>query len=255
MALFKSGNPALSEKKFTSTVLDNIVVNENGMTIKGTLNKFGFLFLMVLGTSFYSWKEFAEGGNVTPLILTGAIGGLIVAIVISFKKEWSPYLAPLYALLEGLFVGAISAMYNGAFGERAPNIVINAVGLTFGVAIAMYLLYSFRIIKATEKFKSVVITATVGIALFYVLVWVLRMFGFDNMPFLHEGSIFGIIFSLFVVTIAALNLILDFDMIEKGSEMGAPKYMEWYGAFGLMVTIVWLYIEILRLLSKISGRN
>ena len=244
MALFKSGNPALSEKKFTSTVLDNIVVNENGMTIKGTLNKFGFLFLMVLGTSFYSWKEFAEGGNVTPLILTGAIGGLIVAIVISFKKEWSPYLAPLYALLEGLFVGAISAMYNGAFGERAPNIVINAVGLTFGVAIAMYLLYSFRIIKATEKFKSVVITATVGIALFYVLVWVLRMFGFDNMPFLHEGSIFGIIFSLFVVTIAALNLILDFDMIEKGSEMGAPKYMEWYGAFGLMVTIVWLYIEI-----------
>src|SRR3954471_22839704 len=115
MALFKSGNPALSEKKFTSTVLDNLVVNENAMTVKGTLNKFGFLFLMVLGTSFYSWKEFAEGGNVGPLILIGAFGGLAVAIIISFKKEWSPYLAPLYALLEGLFVGAISSMYNSAF--------------------------------------------------------------------------------------------------------------------------------------------
>ena len=131
MALFKSGNPALSEKKFTSTVLDNIVLTENGMTVRGTLNKFGFLFLMVLGTSFYSWKEFAEGGNVMPLILTGAIGGLIVAIVISFKKEWAPYLAPLYALLEGLFVGAISAMYNDAFAAKAPNLIINCSRLNF----------------------------------------------------------------------------------------------------------------------------
>lgn len=255
MALFKSGNPVLSEKRFTSTVLDNMVVHENAMTVRGTINKFGFLFLMVLGTSFYSWKEFAEGGNVVPLILTGAIGGLIVAIVLSFRPKWSPTLAPLYALLEGLFVGAISAYFNSAFGDKAPNIIINAVGLTFGVVIAMYLLYSFRIIKATEKFKSIVISATIGIAIFYVLVWVLRMFGYDNMPFLHEGSIMGIVFSLFVVSIASLNLILDFDRIEKGAEMGAPKYMEWFGAFGLLVTIVWLYIEILRLLSKISGRN
>ncbi len=255
MSLFKSGNPTLSENRFRDTVLADVLTHENAMTLKGTLNKFGFLFLMVLGTSFYSWKEFADGGNVVPLMWTGALGGLVVAIVLVFKKQWSPYLAPLYALLEGLFVGAISSMYNFAFAEKAPNLIINAVGLTFGVAIAMYLLYSFRIIKATEKFKSVVITATVGIAIFYVLVMVLRMFGFDNMPFLHEGSTFGIIFSLFVVTIAALNLILDFDMIEKGAEMGAPKYMEWYGAFGLLVTIVWLYLEILRLLSKISGRK
>ena len=255
MALFKSGNPALSEKRFQDTVLTDIITHENAMTVKGTLNKFGFLFLMVLGTSFYSWKQYAEGGNVVPLMWTGALGGLVVAIVITFKREWSPYLAPLYALLEGLFIGAISAMYNFAFAEKAPNIIINAVGLTFGVAVAMYLLYSFKIIKATEKFKSVIITATVGIAIFYVIVMVLRLFGFDNMPFLHEGSLLGIGFSLFVVTIAALNLILDFDMIEKGTEMGAPKYMEWYGAFGLMVTIVWLYIEILRLLSKISSRN
>ncbi len=254
MALFKSGNPTLSEKKFTSTVLDSVLINENAMTVKGTLNKFGFLLLMVLGTSFYSWKEFAEGGNIMPLVYIGAFGGLVVAIVISFKQNWAPYLAPLYALLEGLFVGAISSMYNSAFAEQAPNIVINAVGLTFGVAIAMYLLYSFKIIKATEKFKSIVIAATLGIAIFYVIVWVLRMFGYDNMPFLHEGSPLGIAFSLFVVAIASLNLILDFDMIEKGSEMGAPKYMEWYGAFGLLVTIVWLYLEILRLLSKISKK-
>ena len=255
MSLFKSGNPTLSENRFRDTVLADVLTHENAMTLKGTLNKFGFLFLMVLGSSFYSWKEFADGGNVVPLMWTGALGGLAIAIILVFKKQWSPYLAPLYALLEGLFVGAISAMYNYAFADKAPNLIINAVGLTFGVAIAMYLLYSFRIIKATEKFKSVVITATVGIAIFYVLVMVLRLFGFDNMPFLHEGSVFGIIFSLFVVTIAALNLILDFDMIEKGAEMGAPKYMEWYGAFGLLVTIVWLYLEILRLLSKISGRK
>ena len=157
-------------------------------------------------------------------------------------------------IIAGPVLGAISAMYNNVFAERAPNIVINAVGLTMGVAVAMYLLYSFRIIKATEKFKSVIITATVGIGIFYLVVMVLRMFGFENMPFLHEGSTFGIIFSLVVTGVAALNLILDFDMIEKGSEMGAPKYMEWYGAFGLMVTIVWLYLEILRLLSKMSKK-
>ncbi|MEO6405262.1 MAG: Bax inhibitor-1/YccA family protein [Ferruginibacter sp.] len=255
MSLFKSSNPALSEKRFTNNILTDVVDRENAMSVNGALQKFGFLMIMVIGTAFYSWKEFAGGGNVTPLILTGAIGGFVVALVIIFKREWSPYLAPLYALLEGLFVGGISAVYNDAFAAKAPNLIINAVGLTLGVAVAMYLLYSFRIIKATEKFKSVVITATIGIALFYGLVMILRMFGYDNMPFLHEGSTFGILFSLFVVALASLNLILDFDMIEKGAELGAPKYMEWYGAFGLLVTIVWLYLEILRLLSKISGRK
>lgn len=254
MALFESSNPALSEKKFTSTVISDVLDVENAMTVKGALQKFGFLLIMVLGTAFYSWKQFAEGGAVTGMMWTGAIGGLVVALVITFKQEWSSYLAPVYALLQGLFLGAISAMYNEAFAERAPNLIVNAVGLTFGVAVAMYLLYSFRIIKATEKFKSIVITATVGIGIFYLIVMVLRMFGFNNMPFLHEGSTIGIVFSLIVTAVAALNLILDFDMIERGSEMGAPKYMEWYGAFGLLVTIVWLYLEILRLLSKISRK-
>jgi len=251
---FKSGNPVLSEKRFTDTVLDDMVINENAMTVRGTLNKFGFLFLMVMGTAFYSWKEFTEGGNVQPLIWTGAIGGLVVALIITFKKQWAPFLAPAYALLEGLFVGAISAYYNYAFADKAPFIIVTAVGLTFGTAIAMYLLYAARIIRATQKFKAIIFTATVGIAIFYLITMVMRMFGMD-VPFIHEGSTFGIIFSLFVVSIAALNLILDFDMIEQGVEAGAPKYMEWYGAFGLLVTIVWLYLEILRLLSKISSRR
>lgn len=253
MAFFKSGNPTLSEKRFSDTILDDVVSHENAMTVRGTLNKFGFLFLLVMGTAFYSWKEFAGGGNVQPLILIGAIGGLVVAIVMMFKKEWAPWLAPAYALLEGLFVGAISAYYNFAFAAQAPGIVINAVGLTFGTAIAMYLLYSFKIIKATEKFRAVIITATAGIAVFYMLAWALGFFGIQ-IPFLHEGSAMGIGFSVFVVALAALNLILDFDMIERGAELGAPKYMEWYGAFGLLVTIVWLYLEILRLLSKISRK-
>lgn len=254
MAIYKSSNPFLSEKKFKDTVLDSVVSHDNAMTVKGTMNKFGFLFLMVMGTAFYSWKEFAEGGNVMPLILTGAIGGLVVAIVLMFKKEWSPYLAPAYALLEGLFVGGISAYYNYAFAEQAPSIIMNAVGLTFGTCIAMYLLYTFKIIKATAKFRAIVVTATAGVFIFYMINLALGFFGI-TIPFLHESSALGIGFSIFVVALAALNLILNFDMIETGAEMGAPKYMEWYSAFGLLVVIVWLYLEILRLLSLLSGRD
>jgi uncharacterized YccA/Bax inhibitor family protein len=225
------------------------------MTIKGTLNKFGFMLVMLMGSAFYSWKEADNAGaNVMPMILGGAIGGLVIAIVLMFKKEWAPYLAPLYALLEGLFIGAVSSFFNQAY----PGIVMQAVGLTFSVGIGMYFLYAMRIIRATEKFKSILITATVGIALFYFAIMILRMFNVDidqTMHFVNGGGPLGIGFSLLIVAIAALNLILDFDMIEQGAEMGAPKYMEWYGAFGLMVTFVWLYLEILRLLSKFSSRN
>lgn len=253
MALFQSGNPTLSEKRFKDTVLDDVVYSSNTMTVRGTLNKFGILFLLLMSTAFYAWKEFNEGGDVQVLWMIGAIGGLVVAITLMFKKEWSPFLAPVYALLEGLFIGAVSATYNYIFAEKAPYIIIQAVGLTMGVCIAMYLLYSFKIIQATQKFKAIVITATAGIAIFYLIAFALSFFGI-TIPFLHEGSTFGIIFSLIVVGLAALNLILDFDMIETGSALGAPKYMEWYGAFGLMVTVVWLYIEILRLLSKLNKR-
>ena len=251
MELFKSGNPALNQKFFEKSLqVDQTEV----MTERGTLNKFGFIFLLVLASASFTWSAFYQGKNVLPWILISAIGGLILAFVISFRPKWSSYLVPAYGLLEGVFVGGISAYYNYAFAEKAPGIVMQAVGLTFGVVIAMYLLYRFRIIRATEKFKAVIFTATAGIALFYGLAIILRLFGIQ-MPLIHESTTLGIGFSLIVVAIAALNLILDFDMIENGVAMGAPKYMEWFGAFGLLVTIVWLYIEILRLLSKFASRK
>lgn len=251
MAIFKSGNPALSEKTFQKS----LVVNESEvMTERGTLNKFFLLSLLVIATASLTWSAYFQGKDVFPWILVGAFGGLIVAIIMAFKPMWASFLAPVYALLEGAFVGGISAYYSFAFQKVAPGIVMQAVGLTFGAVIAMFVLYRFGIIKATQKFKAIIITATAGIAIFYLIAMALRMFGID-IPFLHEGSAMGILFSVIVVAIAALNLILDFDMIETGVSMGAPKYMEWYGAFGLLVTIVWLYIEILRLLSKLNSRN
>lgn len=263
MSLFKSGNPTLSEKRFRDTILDEVVSQEGAMTVKGTLQKFGVLMMLTIATSFYSWKEAAEGGNASALMMGGAIGGIIIALVITFKKEWSGYLAPVYALLEGLFLGAVSAFFEyqvtsrqGGYTGGYSGIVFQAVGLTFCVVAAMYLLYKFNIIRATQKFKAIVITATVGLGLFY-LVCMIMSWGFNaNVPsFLFQSSALGIGFSVFVVALAALNLILDFDMIEQGAALGAPKYMEWYAAFGLLVTIVWLYLEILRLLSKLSSRD
>lgn len=251
MALFKSGNPALQEKMFQNTIN---IPGQEVMTQRGALNKFFFLFLMVMASASFTWSAFYQGKNVMPWMIGAAIGGFVVALVIIFKKEWSSYLAPAYGLLEGVFVGGISAVYNNAFKTVAPGIVMQAVGLTFGVVIAMFLLYHFRVIKATQQFKSIVFTATAGVAIFYLIAMALRMFSID-MPFIHEGSNLGIIFSLVIVAIAAMNLILDFDMIDQGAAMGAPKYMEWYCAFGLLVTIVWLYIEILRLLSKFASRK
>jgi uncharacterized YccA/Bax inhibitor family protein len=251
MALFESKNPTLSPKVFQDSVVTDY---SQVMTLRGTLNKFGFMLLMLLGSAYFAWKQFAEGGNVIPLMWIGLIGGFITALVITFKKEWAPYLSPLYGLLEGLCLGAISAYFNEAFATKAPNIIIDAVGLTFGTAIAMYFLYSFKIIRATEKFKSVVIMATMGIAIFYVITLVVGIFGI-HMDFFTDSSPLSIGLSLFIVVIAALNLILNFDIIEQGTAAGAPKYMEWYAAFGLMVTIVWLYLEILRLLSKLNSRR
>lgn len=255
MAIFKSGNPTLTEKIFSTTLSDQ---QQGTMTARGAMNKFGFLFLMVIAGAGFTWHLFDQGKVqlMMPLMFTGIIGGLVVALIITFKRSWSGYLAPLYGLLEGLFLGAISAVLNAAFAQKYPGIIMHAVGLTLGVGVSMFLLYNFRIIKATERFKSVVMTATMGIAVFYLIMWVLRMFGVQmEVMSINNGSLLGIGISLFVVVIAALNLIMDFDMIEKGAEMGAPKYMEWYCAFGLMVTIVWLYIEMLKLLSRLSSRN
>jgi len=251
MDLFKSGNPTLRDKIFeSSAVVDSTEV----MTEKGTLNKFGIMLLLLLAAASLTWKAANDGVNVVPWMIGSLIIGFVLALVLMFQKKWGAVLAPLYALAEGVFLGAISNYYNWAFAKQAPGIVMQAVGLTFGVVIAMFILYRTGIIKATQKFKAIVVTATAGIALFYGLAIILRFFGVQ-MPLIHESTTMGIVFSLVVVAIAALNLILDFDMIEQGVKYGAPKYMEWYGAFGLLVTLVWLYLEILRLLSKFAGRK
>ena len=255
MAIFKSGNPTLTQKMFDKSA--SIEADMQGtMSVRGTINKFGFLMVMIIAGAAYNWHLFEDGnrGLMTTLMMVGIFGGLIAAIAISFKPNWAGYLAPLYGLLEGLFIGGISAILNAAFAEKYPGLIMQAVGLTFGVAIAMFLLYNFRIIRATEKFKSVIFTATLGIGIFYLLTMVLRLFGV-NVGFMYDSSLLSIGISLFIVAIAALNLILDFDMIEQGAERGAPKFMEWYGAFGLLVTLVWLYLEILRLLSKLGNNK
>jgi len=258
MELFKSGNPTLTQKIFDRSTAREATL-QGTMSVRGAINKFGFLMLMVIGGAAYSWHLYqADVTGVHTTMMTwmwvGIIGGLITAVAICFKPTWAPYLAPAYGLLEGLFIGGISAIVNDAFSKKYPGIVMQAVGLTFGVAIAMFLLYNFRVIKATEKFRSVIFTATAGIGIFYLMTIVLRWFNV-SMPFMYDSSLLGIGISLFVIAIAALNLILDFDMIEKGAEQGAPKFMEWYGAFGLLVTLVWLYMEILRLLMRFGNNR
>jgi uncharacterized YccA/Bax inhibitor family protein len=209
---------------------------------------------MVMATAFYIWNEASVGNSIQGYMIGGMIGGLIVAIVLMFKPQLAQYLAPAYALLEGLVIGGISSIYNDAFSAVAPGIVTQAVILTFGTAIAMYLLYTFRIIRVTERFRSIMFAAIGGIALFYLITFLLSLFGV-NVSGLHNGSLMSIGISIAITAIAALSLLLDFDRIEQGTAMGAPKYMEWYCAFGLLVTLVWLYIEILRLLGNLYGRR
>jgi uncharacterized YccA/Bax inhibitor family protein len=251
MALFNSSNPTLTEKSFNRSMG---VPGSGTMTFGGTLNKFGFLFLMVMATAFYIWNEASVGNSIQGYMMGGMVGGLIVAIVLMFKPQLAQYLAPAYALLEGLVIGGISSIYNDAFSAVAPGIVTQAVILTFGTAIAMYLLYTFRIIRVTERFRSIMFAAIGGIALFYLITFLLSLFGVQ-VTGLHNGSLLSIGISIAITAIAALSLLLDFDRIEQGSAMGAPKYMEWYCAFGLLVTLVWLYIEILRLLGNLYGRR
>lgn len=252
MAIFKSGNPTLSEKTFGSHV-QNYHGTET-MTIQGTLTKFGITIILLLSSAALTWKAFFEGKEISGWVIGSAIGGLIVALIVSFKPKTAPYLAPAYALIKGVLVGGISALFSNAFAEVAPNITMQAVGITFGVVLAMFALYSTGVLKATPMFKKIIFIATAGIAVFYLLSFILGFFGI-TMPLIHSNGTMGIVFSLVVVGIAALNLIMDFDLIEQGAAQGAPKYMEWYGAFALMVTIIWLYIEILRLLSKLYSRD
>jgi uncharacterized YccA/Bax inhibitor family protein len=223
------------------------------MTINGTVNKVGILLVLVLIPAAFMWNQVMTAWEPSQALgpaMLGGIGGFVVALVTIFKKTWAPVTAPLYALLEGLFLGGISAVYNIQFN----GLPMQAVALTFGTLGVLLLAYRTGLVRATENFKLGVVAATGGIALLYLLSFVLGFFGV-SVPLIHSSGTFGILFSVFVVVIAALNLVLDFDFIEQGVERGAPKHMEWYGAFGLLVTLVWLYLEILHLLAKLQSRQ
>ncbi len=255
MALGRSANPALNKNTFRDYTLSREA--SGTMTLNGTVNKVLIMLLLVIGTAVYTWKMYFDAvspGQMSPptrvigWMIGGGVAGFIFALITIFKKTAARYTAPLYALSEGLFLGGISAIFEGMY----PGIVIQAVGLTFGTLFVLLLAYKSGWIKVTENFKLGVVAATGGVFMIYLVSFILRLFGV-NVGFIHEGSTFGIIFSLVVVGIAALNLVLDFDFIESGAEQGAPKYMEWYAAFGLIVTLVWLYLEMLRLLAKIAS--
>jgi uncharacterized YccA/Bax inhibitor family protein len=255
-----SSNPFFKNKQFDKP--QTVQVDEQGnrssvlidyndtMTISGTINKSFILLALLVASAALTWMLTDSGYNPMPLLIGGAVVGLILVLIASFKPNLSGYLAPGYALFQGLFIGAISALFEAMY----PGIVIQAVGATFTTFLVCFILYKYQVVKVTEKFKSVVIGATITIAIYYLLTWLLSMF--TSFQAVHYGnSWMSIGISVFVIVIAALNLFLDFDQIEKGAERQMPKYMEWFSAMGLMITLVWLYVEFLRLLSKLSSRD
>jgi len=250
----ESKNPFFKTKTFskTSAANDNVSVidyNET-MTVSGTINKSFILLMLLVATAFITWTLAFNGYNPIVLTIGGAIVGLILVLISTFKPHLSTYLAPAYALFEGLFIGGISAFFEASF----PGIVMEAVGATFVTFLVCFALYKYNIVKVNEKFKSIVIAATLAIGVYYLVSWLLSMFT-SFQPVHYGNSMMSIGISVFVIVIAALNLFLDFDQIEKGAQERMPKYMEWYGAMGLMITLVWLYIEFLRLLSKLASRD
>jgi len=244
-----SGNPTLSPTAFDQA---GRVVHGQAMTVQGTVNKTALLLLITTVAAAFTWRLFWQGaGGGTNLWLTaGAIGGFVIGLVTIFKKTWAPFTAPLYALCQGLFIGGLSSI----FERQMPGIVIQAVMFTFGTLAALLAAYSGGLIRASAGFRTGIIAATGGIAIVYLASMVLGFFHIQ-IPGIFGNGMIGIGFSIFVVVIAAMNLVLDFDTIETGARQGAPKFMEWYGAFGLLVTLVWLYLEILRLLSKLNRRG
>ena len=242
----RSGNPSLNAKTFSGFDM----TATTAMTIMGTVHKTALALLLLMTTALFTWNLPVGDPRGNSLMMLGMIGGLVVGIVTVFKHQWAKYTVPAYALLKGLALGGISKFFETMY----PGIVNQAVMLTFGTLGALLLAYMSGLIKATENFKLGIVAATGGIAFVYLISWILGMFGV-TVPVIHSNSNMGILFSIGVVVIAALNLVLDFDFIEEGAEKGAPKYMEWYGAFVLLVTLIWLYLEILRLLAKLSSRR
>jgi len=247
----RTANPALTDQAF-EVAPGAVGTDDRAMTLQGTVNRTGILLALVVLTASFTWTSTmgSPTAGMMGWVFGGAIAGLVLALVTVFKKTWAPYTAPLYALAEGLFLGGVSAL----FEARYPGIVIQAVALTFGVAFALLLAYTSGLIKATENFKLGIAAATGGVFLVYMVNMVMGFFG-ASVPYLHSSGPIGIGISLVIVVIAALNLVLDFDFIEQGVERGAPKHLEWYAAFGLIVTLIWLYLEMLRLLAKIQSRD
>jgi len=245
--MLRTGNPALKADTFSSVARER---GAEAMTIEGTVNRTGASLLALLTAAALQWNLVFGQAAFVPLILLGLGGGLVVALVTIFKKEWAPFTTPLYAALQGLMLGGVSL----ALDLRYPGIVMNAVGLTLGTLAALLFAYRSGLIRPNENVKLGIVAATGGIALVYLVSMALSFFG-RSVPYIHDSGPIGIGFSLAVIVLAALNLVLDFDFIERGAEVGAPKYMEWYAAFGLLVTLVWLYLEMLRLLVKLQGRK
>ena len=255
MDLSKTSNPVFKERVFHRDYTSASEV----MTVNGTVNKTALMLLLVVASAVFTWNKFFDAvasnpeagiSAVMPWVVVGGIGGFITVLVTVFRPQSSGISAPIYAVFEGLLLGGISAVFESMY----TGIVMRAVALTLAVFAAMLFFYRSGIIKVTQKFMLGVFAATMGIALVYLVSFIAGFFG-ANLGFLYGNSNFSIGFSLLVVGIAALNLVLDFSFIERAATTGAPKYMEWYGAFGLMVTLVWLYLEILRLLSKLASRN
>ena len=242
----RSGNPALTADTFRVPR----VRGDDVMTISGAVNKTVLGLAILLVAASYTWNLGAGDPRVPTLTMVGVLGGLVAAIATVARKTWAPYTTPAYAALEGLALGGISI----GFETRYPGLVSQAVFLTFGTLGALLLAYRSGLIKATENFKLGVFAATGGIAFVYLIGFVMSFFG-AGIPLVHGSGTVGIVFSIVVVGVAALNLVLDFDFIERGAEGGAPAYMEWVGAFGLLVTLIWLYLEILRLLYKLQSRK
>lgn len=243
-----SSNPAFKVSAFTQAGRLAATGSDQTMTLQGAVNKTGLLLFLAFIPASWIWNTNPSSAGTWMLI--GLIGGLVFGLITAFKAEWAPVTAPVYAVLEGLFLGGISLNYEAAF----PGIVIQAVGLTFGTFFCLLLAYKSGLIRATENFKLGVSAAVGGIVIVYLVSMVLRLFG-SQMPYIHGSGIVGIGFSLFVVIVAALTLVLDFDFVEESVRTGAPKYMEWYAAYALMVSLVWLYLEILRLLAKLRSRD
>ncbi len=244
----RSGNPVLTADTFRPRA---IASGREVMTVEGTAAKTALALVVLVAAASWTWQAaWAGDPSLGIYTMAGILGGLVVAMVTVFKKEWAPATTPLYAALEGLALGGISA----TFEARYPGIVMNAVLCTMGTLGALLAAYRSGVIRATENLKLGIVAATGGIMMVYLVGFVLRRFG-SGIPFIHDAGPVGIGFSLIVVGVAALNLVLDFDFIEAGAERGAPKYMEWYGAFGLLVTLVWLYLEMLRLLAKLQDRR